>query len=149
MDNKQEVVECIRKFNRFYTVLLGFLNQNYLGTGYSVTETRILFEISRQEGISAKQLCDLLKLDKSYMSRMIRSLENNGIIYREVAASDKRRNCVYLTDKGRTEVLGLVETTNKDIYQLIETFDMDVCGQICDAMELILDKFSEISKERK
>ncbi|MCB7318420.1 hypothetical protein LIZ87_06585 [Lacrimispora sp. 210928-DFI.3.58] len=31
----------------------------------------------------------------------------------------------------------------------IETFDMDVCGQICDAMELILDKFSEISKERK
>lgn len=83
------------------------------------------------------------------MSRMIRSLENNGSIYREVAASDKRRNCVYLTDKGRTEVLGLVETTNKDIYQLIETFDMDVCGQICDAMELILDKFSEISKERK
>lgn len=149
MDNKQEVVDCIRTFNRFYTVLLGFLNQNYLGTGYSVTETRILFEISRQEGISAKQLCELLKLDKSYMSRMIRSLEHNGIIYREVYASDKRRNCVYLTDKGRAEVTGLIETTNQDIYQLIETFDMDVCGQICDAMELILDKFSDISKERR
>lgn len=149
MDHKQEVVDCIRKFNRFYTVLLGFLNQNYLGTGYSVTETRVLFEISRQEGISAKQLCDFLKLDKSYMSRMIRSLEHNGIIYREVSTSDKRRNCVYLTDKGRAEVTGLIETTNQDIYQLIGTFDMEVCGQICDAMELILDKFSDVSKERR
>lgn len=149
MDNKQDVVDCIRKFNRFYTVLLGFLNQNYLGTGYSVTETRILFEISQQEGITAKELCEFLKLDKSYMSRLIRSLEHKGIIYRKVSESDKRRNCVYLTDKGRAEVTGLIEITNQDIYQLIDAFDMEICGQICDAMELISDKFTESSKERR
>lgn len=142
MENRQEVINCIRKFNRFYTVLLGFLNQNYLGTGYSVTETRILFEIRQQEGISAKQICELLKLDKSYVSRLIRSLEKNGIVYREVSAKDKRANCIYLTEKGNVEAAGLIETTNQDIYKLIETFNMEECGQICDAMELILKKFT-------
>lgn len=144
MDNKREAVDCIRKFNRFYTVLLGFLNQNYLGSGYSVTETRILFEIYQQEGISAKELCDFLKLDKSYMSRMIRSFEINGIVYREVSASDKRTNRIYLTDKGKVKTSDLIEITNQDIYQLIESFDIDVCRQICAAMELISYKFSEI-----
>ncbi len=142
--DKQEVVDCIRQFNWFYTVLLAFLNQNYLGIGYSVTEIRILYEISQQEGVSAKQLCDFLKLDKSYMSRIIHSLEHNGIICRKVSASDKRANDVFLTDKGREEVTDLIEITNQNIYQLIDTFDTDVCEQICNAMELIFNQFSEI-----
>ena len=45
MTNKQETINQIREFNRFYTVLFGFLNRNYLDSNYSVTETRILFEL--------------------------------------------------------------------------------------------------------
>lgn len=149
MEERQEVIDCIRTFNRFYTVLLGFLNQNYLGTGYSVTETRILFEIHQQEGISAKQLCTLLRLDKSYMSRLIRSLEHQGILCRETDPTDRRANCIYLTVQGRTEVAGLIRTTNQEIEHLIGTFDMEVCGQICEAMDLIREKFSMVSREER
>ncbi len=56
MNEKNGVVNCIRKFNRFYTVQLGFLNQNYLEFGFSVTETRILFEVNSANGISASHL---------------------------------------------------------------------------------------------
>ncbi len=60
MEDKQETINQIREFNRFYTVLPGFLNQDYLQSGYSVTETRILFEIYRNRQISASTLIGML-----------------------------------------------------------------------------------------
>ena len=140
MNEKNEVVNCIRKFNRFYTVQLGFLNQNYLGSGFSVTETRILFEINSADGISAKELCSLLQLDKSYMSRMIRSFEKNGIIRREVSKSDKRANCIFLTEKGKIEVLRLIDITNENIFKIVAEMDDKSCSQICTAMNLLIEK---------
>ena len=66
MDNRKETIDQIREFNRFYTVLLGFLNRNYLNTEYSVTETRILFELKQNRQMMANDLTDILHLDKSY-----------------------------------------------------------------------------------
>ncbi|ASB91068.1 Putative HTH-type DNA-binding domain-containing acetyltransferase YbfA [Bacillus sonorensis] len=34
-----------RKFNRFYTNVLGFLNEHIYDSPFSLTETRIVFEI--------------------------------------------------------------------------------------------------------
>ena len=45
MDKFEKTVNEIRKFNRFYTVNMGFLNLDYLNMEYSIVETRILFEI--------------------------------------------------------------------------------------------------------
>ena len=79
MQNSQEsLITTIRSFNRFYTVMLGFLNQKYLGTKYSVTETRILFEIRSSDKVLAKDLCSKLKLDKSYVSRILAKFENKN-----------------------------------------------------------------------
>lgn len=138
--DKNKVVDCIRQFNRDYTVLLGFLNQNYLGTNYSVTETRVMFEIFNQHGISAKDLCMQLQLDKSYMSRIVRNFEKKDIIYRKVSEEDKRANHIYLTEKGRSEVKKLIATTNTEIEKLIEKLDEKDCEEICDAMSLITEK---------
>ncbi len=140
---RSETVNCIRKFNRFYTVLLGFLNHNYMGSGYSVTETRILFEIHQRDGISAKCICDLLKLDKSYVSRIIRTFEREGIICRAVSDIDKRENRISLTEKGEAEVQGLIEITNRDISELVASLDDDTCEQICTAMNFLIDKFDQ------
>ena len=45
MSEYKKIIDTIRKFNRFYTVNMGFLNSIYLDSSYPVAETRILFEI--------------------------------------------------------------------------------------------------------
>ena len=50
MSRYAETVSEIRKFNRFYTVSMGFLDSGYLDTVYSIVETRSLFEIRMQYG---------------------------------------------------------------------------------------------------
>ena len=79
MEDKERVITQIREFNRFYTVLLEFLNRNYLDSGYSITETRILFELKQNCQMSANRLIEMLHLDKSYISRLIRNFEHEKI----------------------------------------------------------------------
>ena len=71
--------------------MLGFLNQKYLGTKYSVTETRILFEIRSSDKVLAKDLCSKLKLDKSYVSRILAKFEKQKLVIRkqQVMIKDK------------------------------------------------------------
>lgn len=138
---EDQTVKQIREFNRFYTVLLGFLNRNYLDSGYSVTETRILFELLQSDGISANQLIEMLHLDKSYVSRLIRSFEQKGMIIRHPSSTDGRALIIQLTAKGQAEAEHLISMTNHQIHQLIETFDAETRSNLCEAMETIITIF--------
>lgn len=141
MDHKNEIINQIREFNRFYTVLLGFLNRNYLNSGYSVTETRILFELKQNQRISANQLIEMLHLDKSYISRLIRNFEQKELITRHPASDDKRALIIQLTSKGQLEVNRLIDLTNSKIYELIEPLSEKNGASLCNAMETIIEIF--------
>lgn len=75
MDNKIDIITEIRGFNRFYTNILGLLEQHILDSGYSLTEARVIFEISKTKHCTANQLCSILEIDRSYMSRIITKFE--------------------------------------------------------------------------
>ena len=141
MDQKIETINQIREFNRFYTVLLGFLNRNYLDSGYSVTETRILFELKQNSRMSANQLIEMLHLDKSYISRLIRNFEQKGIITRYTSSDDRRALIIQLTAKGQAEVNRLIAITNEKIDELIEPLDIETREHLCEAMGTIINIF--------
>lgn len=142
MESVESYIDQIREFNRFYTVLLGFLNQNYLASGYSVTETRLLFEIYRNPHISANKLIALLRLDKGYISRQIRSFEQQGLIERRVSEKDSRLRTIQLTAAGKTETERLISITNQDIRRLIAPLDDEARAEVCHAMGTIITYFS-------
>lgn len=141
METKERTVNQIREFNRFYTVLQGFLNRNYLNSGYSVTETRILFEIKQNEQISAYRLIEMLHMDKSYISRLIRDFEKKGLITRHPSSEDGRALIIQLTEKGQKEVERLIYITNQKIQELIEPLSTENCNNLCAAMETIIESF--------
>lgn len=66
------VTSKIRSFNRFYTAHLDILSQHYLDSDYSLTEVRILYEISENKIITAQKLTEILNLDKGYVSRILK-----------------------------------------------------------------------------
>lgn len=138
MEDKQEAVRQIRAFNRFYTVLLGFLNRDYFGSGYSVTETRILFELKQGGQMSASQLIDMLHLDKSYISRLIRSLEQKALLTRHPSEKDGRARILALTPAGQAEADRLIEITNSKLYELVAPLSGEACDGLCQAMDTII-----------
>jgi DNA-binding MarR family transcriptional regulator/GNAT superfamily N-acetyltransferase len=100
MDGNQ--IEQVRSFNRAVTRRIGALTDDYLGRGRPLAESRLLFEIGRG-GAEVRELRARLSLDSGYLSRMLRSLEAQGIARSQSTRDDARVRRVTLTAKGRRE----------------------------------------------
>lgn len=100
MDEAQ--IQQVRRFNRTVTRRIGVLSDDYLGRGRPLSESRLLFEIGR-EGADVRDLRERLALDSGYMSRLLRSLEAQGLVASQRGKGDARVRRAVLTRKGRRE----------------------------------------------
>ena len=93
-------VAAVRRFNRFYTRAIGVLEKGYLGTPYTVAEGRVLYEVAKGEGVTAKQVGEITGLDAGYLSRILARLERDGVVARERSTTDGRSAVLRLTAQG-------------------------------------------------
>jgi DNA-binding MarR family transcriptional regulator len=93
-------VESVREFNRFYTRQIGLLQEGLLASPFSLTEVRILFELSQRANCTASDLATELGLDHGYLSRILRRFQSLGFITKERSAADGRQLLLTLTSKG-------------------------------------------------
>lgn len=100
MDGEQ--FRQVRRFNRVVTRRIGVLNDDYLGSGRSLAEARLLFEIGK-DGATIRDLRARLALDSGYFSRLLRALEQQGLATSRRDDGDARVRRARLTSKGRRE----------------------------------------------
>jgi DNA-binding MarR family transcriptional regulator/ribosomal protein S18 acetylase RimI-like enzyme len=91
-------IELVRDFNRYYTRRLGVLDDHYLGLDRPWSESRLLFEIG--SGADLRALRGRLGLDSGFLSRLLRSLEGQGLVSVQPSPSDGRVRVASLTPSG-------------------------------------------------
>jgi DNA-binding MarR family transcriptional regulator/GNAT superfamily N-acetyltransferase len=96
----------VRSFNRTVSQRIGALNDDFLNRGRPLGASRLLYEIGR-DGAEVRNLRARLELDSGYVSRLLRSLEHQGLVQAQPAATDARVRRVTLTRKGVREVAEL------------------------------------------
>ncbi|MEW2527250.1 helix-turn-helix domain-containing GNAT family N-acetyltransferase [Streptomyces sp. NPDC047071] len=95
-------VQEIRSFNRFYTNLIGALDcSRHLYAPYTLTESRVLYELAHSARTDAVDLRTELSLDAGYLSRILARFEEDGLVERAPSERDPRRRRVSLTARGR------------------------------------------------
>lgn len=100
MDESQ--IQQVRRFNRTVTRRIGVLTDDYLGRGRPLSESRLLFEIG-PKGADLRDLRARLSLDSGYLSRLLRSLEGQGLVTSQRASGDARVRRAVLSKKGLRE----------------------------------------------
>lgn len=95
-------VQAVRHFSRFYTRRIGILHERLLGSDYSLTEVRVLYELAHRESATAKEIGDDLGLDAGYLSRILNRFAKSRLILRERSTKDARQVLLRLTRKGRS-----------------------------------------------
>jgi DNA-binding MarR family transcriptional regulator/GNAT superfamily N-acetyltransferase len=95
-------VQQVRQFNRTVTQRVGALNDTFLTRARPLGQARLLWEIG-PDGAFVRELRSRLGLDSGYVSRMLRSLEADGLIAVSVSSADARARTVALTAAGRAE----------------------------------------------
>jgi len=114
-----ERVAAVRRFNRFYTQQLGALHEDWLDSAFSLAQARVLYEISRRDKVTARELVAELGLDAGYLSRILRAFETRGLISRRTSDADARQSLVALTGRGRKAYAPLEQRTVDDIGAML------------------------------
>ncbi|WP_375308265.1 bifunctional helix-turn-helix transcriptional regulator/GNAT family N-acetyltransferase [Bradyrhizobium sp. A11] len=95
-------ISRVRRFNRAVTSAVGALDTSFLGRGRPLGAARVLNAIGHGR-TDVAEIRDYLGLDSGLMSRLLRSLEDEGLVETEAHQDDARRRVATLTRSGRRE----------------------------------------------
>lgn len=142
--DKSEIND-IRAFNRYYTNIIGLLDKGYIDTGYSLTEARVLFELSQASKIDTSDIINTMLIDKGYLSRVLKKLEKGNLITRTVSSKDARASQLSLTEKGVIELNMLNKLTNLQFEKLLK----DLSSTEVQQMIFHMNSITEILKRNQ
>src|SRR3954447_21291750 len=92
----------VRHFNRTVAQRIGALSDNFLARNRPMAEARLLWEIGA-DGCEVRTLRNRLGLDSGHASRLLRSLESDGMAQVEPSPADRRIGIARLTPAGLEE----------------------------------------------
>jgi DNA-binding MarR family transcriptional regulator/GNAT superfamily N-acetyltransferase len=118
-DTAADPVAAVRAFNRFYTNVIGLLRGGHLGTPYSLTEARVLFELARREETEVAALRQSLDIDAGYLSRILARFDSENLTVRQRSAGDGRRQVTRLTEAGQAAIAELDARQNEQTAGLL------------------------------
>jgi DNA-binding MarR family transcriptional regulator/N-acetylglutamate synthase-like GNAT family acetyltransferase len=101
MVDEQDIAR-VRSFNRLVTREIGALTDRYMGRR-PLGELRVLFEIGAHDA-TPRDVRTRLGLDSGYVSRIIGSLQRDGLVTSEPAPADRRTRRLRVTAAGRAEM---------------------------------------------
>jgi DNA-binding MarR family transcriptional regulator/GNAT superfamily N-acetyltransferase len=133
----EHTIEAVRGFNRFYTRQLGLLGKGLLGSAFSLTEARVLYELAHRDGVLAKDLARELQLDVGYLSRLLKRFEQAGYLTRRRSKSDARKSDLALTRAGRKAFGTLDRSARSQVASLIAPLSRQDRGALTEAMHCV------------
>ena len=127
----------MRRFNRFYTRRIGVLHESLAGTGFTLAESRLLWELAHRGRTTAAELARDLGLDPGYLSRLLRRLKDNKLLTAERSTGDARHLHLSLSAAGRRAFAPLDEKSAADVKALLDTLSEERQRALLDAMATI------------
>ena len=97
----KEHIDALRAFNRFYTRRIGVLQEEPYGSGFSLPQTRVLWELAHHPQSGAAELARGLDIDPGYLSRLLAGLKARGLLQSTPVPGDARRSLLSLSSAGR------------------------------------------------
>src|ERR1051325_6220294 len=134
---RDQQVDAVRHFNRFYTRRIGLLHEGLLDSAFSLTEVRLLYELAHRPNGMAKELAEELGLDEGYLSRILRTFKERGLIQRERSQTDGRQVLLRLTEKGKKTFAPLEARAREETGRMLSKLSAVNRNLLIEAMRTI------------
>jgi DNA-binding MarR family transcriptional regulator/ribosomal protein S18 acetylase RimI-like enzyme len=157
LDERHVLVAEIRSFNRFYTRLIGLLEEKLTSSIFTLTEARVLFELGHRTnklgpgangeagflartfrldvGPAASEIAAELRLDPAYLTRILRKFAADGLTDVHADPVDGRRRILSLTPAGSKALAALQAAADRDIGRLTEGLSQDDISELSGALD--------------
>jgi len=127
-------------YQRVYKNLITLIRSELEPYDFNRGEFPLLFKlIKKGDGITQKEICEMLYISKSTTSKIIKRLVEKGYLRKEKDPEDKRASRIFLTDK-KDKIEDLIkEIDQKAENKMLEGFDTEEREELRGYLERILD----------
>ena len=157
--DRNALVSDLRCFNRFYTGLIGLLDETLTHSAYTLTEARVLFELGRRPGHvaaipggkagflaralqidfapAASDIARELRLDPAYVTRILRKFTATGLIETRADLDALRRRILALTIRGQAALAALAAlqaAADRDLARLTADLGDEEAAELSDML---------------
>lgn len=119
------------------------MGQALAGTDLHASAVHALIEIGAAKPLTAKQLADVLLLEKSTISRLLKGLKNRGLIDELPSDADGRAKDLQLTIKGKQTLEAIVAHAEPQVSDALARLGEGQQHQVADALEAYADALSQ------
>ena len=123
-------------------------NQEALKNDITTSIGFVLLNINSTEGTPATKIAPLIGLESSSLVRMLKSMEEKGLIYRKADPLDKRMVRVFLTKLGQQKkdiAFDTVMAFNQFVFDKIPAKDLRVFFRVIQKINQIVEE-TDLSK---
>lgn len=115
--------------------------------GISLAQCHVLMELGLLKKTTITELSDILKLDKSTLSRTIEAMVKMGIVERTIATKDRRFMEVMLSESGHVFYDTLNRTCNEFYHRVFSLISQNRHDQVIESMNLFTDAVARVHEE--
>jgi putative acetyltransferase len=133
---RKRSIEEIRKGSRHLVRELDVVNGVYLGTGYTLTQCHVLFELANCGKLGLLELAERLLTDKSNTSRTVKKLVEIGLVKSESSLVDSRQKFFSLTAAGKKALSKTVHLADEQVESALEFLTPDEQETVVEGLRL-------------
>ncbi len=111
-------ISDIRQFNRYYTRVIGLLDEHIASTAFTLPEARVLYEFAHAEQTAA-DVGRRLDMDKAHLSRIVSRLRARGLLAGRASPLHGKQILLAPTTAGRTAFDNLEAGTRERIAAIL------------------------------
>ncbi len=144
-----DLVKQFREYTRQLECHLGNMNQSdCCCCGVSTAQCFILVEIGRKPGISVKELAEILRIDKSGVSRSVEELVQKGFVERNPSKEDRRYVVLNLLSKGQERFKKIENDMYLKFKEVLEQIPEEKQEQVIEALKLYNEACTKVEEKK-
>jgi len=128
------LIDDTRAFNRFYTRVIGLLDEHLTESPFSLAEARVLYEIAARGHTTGSELAKALELDRAYLTRILQGFSGKGLVSYAPNPNDRRGNFIALTRDGDGAYGDLREKAEMAVGEMLAPLSQADRRHLADAM---------------
>ncbi|MGV3490002.1 MAG: bifunctional helix-turn-helix transcriptional regulator/GNAT family N-acetyltransferase [Devosia sp.] len=128
------LIDDTRAFNRFYTGVIGVLDEHLADSPFGLAEARVLYEIATRGHTTGSELSRALGLDRAYLTRILQGFAGRGLTAVSPNPSDRRGNSVALTRDGDEAFFTLRDGAEAAVARMLAPLSTSDRRRLADAM---------------
>lgn len=121
-------------------------NQQAAREGFTTAMGFVLININSKEGTPATKIAPLIGLETRSLTRMLKTMEEKGLIFKKADPLDKRSVRIFLTDDGKEKKDRSIKTImefNELVREVVREEDLNTFFGVFGKIQLVIDQFQE------